>query len=57
MYQYTEFDQNFVLQRVAQFRDQVQRRLEGELTEEHFKPLYARFINDLYLFEAIEEEF
>lgn len=47
MYQYTEFDQNFVLQRVAQFRDQVQRRLEGELTEEHFKPL--RLQNGLYM--------
>ena len=47
MYQYTEFDQDFVLQRVAQFRDQVDRRIKGEISEEHFKPL--RLQNGLYM--------
>ncbi len=35
MYRYDEFDHAFVAERVAQFRDQVERRLSGELTEEH----------------------
>ena len=47
MYRYDEFDAEFVRQRVAQFRDQVGRRLTGELTEEQFKPL--RLTNGLYL--------
>jgi sulfite reductase (NADPH) hemoprotein beta-component len=47
MYTYDEFDQTFVDERVAQFRDQVQRRLSGELTEEEFRPLRLR--NGLYL--------
>ena len=47
MYRYDEFDRQFVLQRTAQFRDQVQRRLAGELTEDQFKPL--RLKNGLYL--------
>jgi len=47
MYRYDEFDRTFVLQRVAQFRDQVARRLSGELTEEQFKPL--RLMNGVYL--------
>jgi sulfite reductase (NADPH) hemoprotein beta-component len=47
MYRYDEFDAEFVRQRVAQFRDQVERRLAGELTEEEFKPLRLR--NGLYL--------
>jgi len=47
MYRYDEFDQEFVRQRVAQFRDQVGRRLSGELTEEEFKPL--RLMNGVYL--------
>ena len=47
MYRYDEFDHAFVKQRVAQFRDQVDRRLEGELTENEFKPL--RLMNGLYL--------
>ncbi len=47
MYRYDEFDQDFVTQRVAQFRDQVERRLSGELTEEQFKPL--RLMNGVYL--------
>lgn len=47
MYRYDEFDRQFVLQRTAQFRDQVQRRLTGELSEDEFKPL--RLKNGLYL--------
>ncbi len=47
MYRYDEFDHTFVMERVAQFRDQVARRLKGELTEEEFRPL--RLMNGLYL--------
>jgi sulfite reductase (NADPH) hemoprotein beta-component len=47
MYRYDEFDHAFVAERVAQFRDQVRRRLAGEMTEEQFKPL--RLQNGLYL--------
>jgi sulfite reductase (NADPH) hemoprotein beta-component len=47
MYRYDEFDQDFVTDRVAQFRDQVNRRLSGELTEDQFKPL--RLQNGVYL--------
>ena len=47
MYRYDEFDHTFVNQRVAQFSDQVARRLEGALTEDEFKPL--RLMNGLYL--------
>lgn len=46
MYRYDEFDHTFVQQRVAQFRDQVKRRLLGELSESEFKPL--RLMNGLY---------
>ncbi|MBT4891214.1 MAG: nitrite/sulfite reductase [Rhodospirillales bacterium] len=47
MYRYDEFDHAFVQQRVSQFRDQVNRRLVGELSEDEFKPL--RLMNGLYL--------
>ncbi len=47
MYQYDKFDQQLVDERVAEFRDQVERRLSGELSEEHFRPL--RLMNGLYL--------
>jgi sulfite reductase (NADPH) hemoprotein beta-component len=47
MYRYDEFDAQFVAERVAQFRGQVERRLAGELTEDEFKPL--RLMNGLYL--------
>jgi sulfite reductase (NADPH) hemoprotein beta-component len=47
MYRYDEFDAQFVAERVAQFRGQVERRLKGELTEDEFKPL--RLMNGLYL--------
>jgi sulfite reductase (NADPH) hemoprotein beta-component len=47
MYRYDEFDERFVRERVAQFSDQVARRLDGSLTEDEFKPL--RLKNGLYL--------
>jgi len=47
MYRYDEFDHGFVAARVDQFRDQVARRLTGELTEDQFKPL--RLMNGVYL--------
>jgi len=47
MYRYDEFDHTLVRERVAQFRDQVARRLEGELSEDEFKPL--RLMNGLYM--------
>jgi sulfite reductase (NADPH) hemoprotein beta-component len=47
MYQYDTFDQSIVDARVADFRDQVKRRLAGEITEDQFKPL--RLMNGLYL--------
>jgi len=47
MYRYDEFDAAFVAERVEQFRDQVARRLSGELTEDQFKPL--RLMNGVYL--------
>ena len=39
MYQYTEFDKQFVRQRAAQFRDQLDRNLAGKLSDEEFRPL------------------
>lgn len=47
MYKYNDFDEAFVRSRVAQFRDQVERRIEGQLTEDEFRPL--RLMNGLYL--------
>ena len=47
MYQYDQYDQRIVQERVAQFRDQVRRRLADELTEEEFLPL--RLQNGLYM--------
>jgi len=46
-YRYDDFDRTLIAERVEQFRDQVRRRLSGELTEEQFKPL--RLTNGLYL--------
>ncbi len=46
MYQYDQYDQAMVDARVEQFRDQVQRRLDGKMTEDQFKPL--RLQNGLY---------
>ncbi|MBC2668255.1 nitrite/sulfite reductase [Novosphingobium piscinae] len=47
MYQYDSHDQAMVDARVAEFRDQVRRRLDGSLAEEQFRPL--RLMNGLYL--------
>ena len=47
MYEYDALDQKIVDERALAFRDQVQRRLKGELTEEQFRPL--RLMNGLYL--------
>jgi sulfite reductase (NADPH) hemoprotein beta-component len=47
MYNYQAFDRAFVRARVDQYRDQVQRRLDGALTEDEFKPL--RLMNGVYL--------
>ena len=46
-YRYDDFDRTLLQERIGQFRDQVRRRLAGELTEEQFKPL--RLQNGLYL--------
>ena len=47
MYHYNDFDEKFVRNRVSQFRAQVERRIDGSLTEDEFKPL--RLMNGLYL--------
>jgi sulfite reductase (NADPH) hemoprotein beta-component len=47
MYIYDELDRTLVAERVAEFRDQVDRRISGELTEDEFKPL--RLMNGVYL--------
>lgn len=47
MYQYSDFDAAFVAERNRQFRQQIDRRLSGALTEDEFKPL--RLMNGLYL--------
>ena len=47
MYLYDELDRTLVTERVAEFRDQVGRRLSGELTEDEFRPL--RLMNGVYL--------
>jgi sulfite reductase (NADPH) hemoprotein beta-component len=47
MYKYDQYDQAMVDTRVAEFRDQVRRRLDGSLTEDQFRPL--RLQNGLYL--------
>ena len=47
MYKYSQFDSDFIRQRNAQFRAQIERRLNGSLTEDEFKPL--RLMNGLYL--------
>ena len=39
MYAYTDFDRQFLRERNAQFRDQLQRHLAGELSGDEFKPL------------------
>src|SRR3954462_13527350 len=47
MYIYDDFDHTIAKQRVAEFREQVKRRLAGQLSEEQFRPL--RLMNGLYL--------
>ncbi|WP_171129249.1 MULTISPECIES: nitrite/sulfite reductase [unclassified Ruegeria] len=47
MYRYSEFDTAFLEERNKQFRAQVERRIDGSLTEDEFKPL--RLMNGLYL--------
>jgi sulfite reductase (NADPH) hemoprotein beta-component len=47
MYRYDQFDHQITAQRVAQFRDQVRRRLSGELKEDEFRIL--RLQNGLYM--------
>ena len=47
MYQYTEFDQQFIQLRAAQFRDQLERYHAGQLSEDEFKPL--RLQNGWYI--------
>ncbi|CTQ51144.1 nitrite/sulfite reductase [Jannaschia donghaensis] len=47
MYHYSDFDRDFLAERNAQFRAQVERRLDGSLTEDEFKPL--RLMNGVYL--------
>ena len=47
MYTYNDFDKSFIVTRNSQFRDQVERRIDGSLTEDEFKPL--RLMNGLYL--------
>ena len=47
MYQYQDFDQRFVDERVEQYREQTQRYLDGELTEDQF--LQLRLRNGLYI--------
>lgn len=47
MYKYNDFDHAFLAERNRQFRDQVERRIDGSLKEEEFRPL--RLMNGLYL--------
>jgi sulfite reductase (NADPH) hemoprotein beta-component len=47
MYRYDQYDHQIVKERVAQYRDQVRRRLADELTEDEFRPL--RLQNGLYM--------
>ncbi len=46
MYAYDEFDRNLLTRRVAEFRQQTVRYLEGRLSEDQFRPL--RLMNGLY---------
>jgi sulfite reductase (NADPH) hemoprotein beta-component len=47
MYRYDQYDQKLVDERVAQYRDQTRRHLEGKLSEDEFRPLRLR--NGLYI--------
>ena len=54
MYKYDTYDQAMVDARVDEFRDQVARRLAGDMTEDQFKPL--RLKNGLYRSEEHTSE-
>ena len=45
MYKYDNYDQAMVDARVAEFRDQINRRIAGEITEDQFKPLRLMLVN------------
>ena len=47
MYRYDDIDATIVAERVAQFRDQTRRFLDGKLSEDEFRPLRLR--NGLYI--------
>ena len=47
MYQYDEIDRTLTRERVSEYRDQVKRRVKGDLTEDQFRPLRLR--NGLYM--------
>src|SRR5512140_487460 len=47
MYQYTDFDKQFIRQRAAQYRDQLERNLAGQLGDDEFRPL--RLQNGWYI--------
>jgi sulfite reductase (NADPH) hemoprotein beta-component len=47
MYQYTDFDKQFVRNRAAQYRDQLERNLAGTLSDDEFRPL--RLQNGWYI--------
>ena len=47
MYQYTEFDRQFIRARAAQHRDQLERNLAGTLSDDDFRPL--RLQNGWYI--------
>lgn len=44
MYLYTDFDQQLVNERVAQFRDQTERYLAGKLSEDEYRPLRLQMV-------------
>ncbi len=46
-YNYNDVDFEFLTERINQFRSQIKRRLNGELTEDEFKPF--RLMNGVYL--------
>lgn len=47
MYQYTDYDKQFVRHRAAQYRDQLERNLAGQLSDDDFRPL--RLQNGWYI--------
>ena len=47
MYAYDNFDQTIVQERAAEFREQVKRRLAGELSEEQYARLLKAFVDDM----------